>query len=146
MTPLPEVFMGYNIKPIDFKKFTELCYMLERYGKVQVKDIQGFEYPKNYYSATFQSESNRFNMYMNCYCSYLAFGVVQDEGISFIQNAALKSLINSYYPCIYVVPMNELSKNIQQAHIAQFSHNGRAALKVWLPLTMGEALFSWFFD
>ncbi|KZN61696.1 hypothetical protein [Pseudoalteromonas luteoviolacea] len=138
--------MGYNVKPTEFKQFAELCYMLERYGKVQVKDIQGFEYPKNYYSATFESAGQRFKLFMNCYCPCLAFGVAREEGISFIQNAALKSLIDSYYPLIYVMHPSELSMDIRQSHIAQFSSYGRAAMRSWLPLTIGEAMFSWFFD
>ncbi|KZN55310.1 hypothetical protein N474_15095 [Pseudoalteromonas luteoviolacea CPMOR-2] len=126
---LPEEFMGYNVEPTDIKQFTELCYMLGRLGQVQIKTIQGYEYPKNYYSATFIEKGSSCSIFMNCYSPLVAFGVIRERGILFEQNATLESLIAHHYPYIKVLTPKELAVGIQPSHLSAFSPKGRAAIE-----------------
>lgn len=146
MYKLPANFTGYHSGRIDFDEFKVLCYSLQGLGVINVKGVNGYEYPKNYYMATVTDSLGEFNIYMNCYCPVIAFGELTYEKEVYLDKKELAKNINDVNPEITVLDTSQLTEQITSGSKKDLGAIEVKELKFWLPCTVGRALFSWFFD
>ena len=64
---LPSKFTGYGSEKIEFLAFKSFCYTLQNQSIFKVTDINGYEYPKNFYQCNATDSEGNFTIYLNCY-------------------------------------------------------------------------------
>ncbi len=115
-------------------------------GLVNVCTVHGYEYPKNYYRATVTDSDGKFEIYPNCFCSALAFGHISDTEKCFESRPVIEASIKTLCPEVFVVSVQELNREVTSESKANLGSLELKALNYWLPSTVGDVLFSWYFD
>ena len=143
---LPEKFTGLDRKEVGVANFKSLCFSLQGMGLLNVIEIMGYEYPKNYYFASVVDSDEEFDIYMNAFCSVVGFGHITDEHEKYIDKPEIKKAIYNIDPRVEVLSVAELSQSVVAKSKEKLSGNELKDLNYWLPCTVGRVLFSWYFD
>lgn len=146
MYKLPAKFTGYNAEKIRVERFTLLCYSLQGLGLIKVLEVQGYDYPQNYYSALVEDCKGQFTLYMNCYTGVFCFGHITRKKQQYLSRTKLESSLKELYPEAVVLTESDLHKTITSEHMLNLNPMERKELNHWLPCTVGKAMFSWYFD
>lgn len=144
---LPPQFTGYNSKISSYRDFQALCFHLQNIGSLKVLKTSKYEYPKNYFAAFVENTESRFWIVQNCFVPYIAFAEKHTSGqFTFIEKLNIKVSMESFNSDLKILPVSELNEAIGQDHLSQLNNDEETAVKRCLPTTVGDVLFSWFFD
>ncbi|TMP37838.1 hypothetical protein CWB96_22435 [Pseudoalteromonas citrea] len=146
MFEIPQKFTGIDAEASDFKAFKTLCFTLQDLGFFKVINITDYDYPKNYYDAEVCDSSGTYHLLMNCFVPYLCFKKGADESVCLLDKASVSSAINSINSDFIVLSCEQLNQTVTDSHLVNLSRSERNDVKSWLPATVAEVMFSWFFD
>ena len=146
MYKLPEKFTGLDADLIGADEFKTLCYSLQGLSLLSVHSVEEYEYPKNYYVAKVSDESGRFEIYFNCYVGTIGFGNAAMEAIVFISKPGIEAALSAINSKYVVVPVDMLSSQAVKESLSGLCLIEAKEVYRWLPSTIGELLFSWYFD
>jgi len=143
---LPEKFTGINADIIGADEFKTLCYSLQGLSLLSVHSIELYEYPKNYYVAKVSDESGKYEIYFNCFVGAVGFGKVGTDAIVFISKPGIEAAVPALTSKYIVVENDILNSKAGKESVADLCPAEAKEVYRWLPSTIGELLFSWYFD
>jgi hypothetical protein len=146
MYTLPKKITGYGATQIGVDTFKSLCYSLQTLGAISIKEIRGYEYPKNYYCAIVSDEESEFCLYMNCFHPVIGFGNITDVSEEYFSKPKLTKAIESLGSKYSVLSPIELTAEVTSKAMVNLDKIESKAINRWLPCSTGRVLFSWFFD
>lgn len=146
MYQLPEKFTGYDAVEVGVDVFQSLCFSLQGMGIVNIQNVNGYDYPKNYYSALAEDGEGKFHIYMNCFTSVFCFGHITDEKQVYLTKGELEFAIKELYPDAVVLSESILKQEITKESKVKLRSTELKQLNYWLPCSVGRVMFSWFFD
>lgn len=146
MYTIPRKVTGYNSKRIGLKDFKALCYSLQGLDVLKVENIEGYEYPKNFYVADTSRKGDVLYIYMNCFVPLVAISKTRDDSPDFYDCPTINEAIEQIGGDYLVLSAEILESNIAEDMLQKLELSERKAVKYWLPSTVGEVIFSCFFD
>jgi hypothetical protein len=146
MYTLPNQITGYGATQVGVDTFKSLCYSLQTTGAISIKELRGYEYPKNYYCAIVSNKESEFCIYMNCFQPVIGFGIVTDKHEEYFSKPKLCGAIEQLSLNYRVLSPTELHTEISSDAMVNLDKMESKAISRWLPCSTGRIVFSWFFD
>ncbi len=146
MYKLPEDFTGYNVDLLDFRDFKSLCYSLQNIEVFKIKKLIDYQYPNNYFEAVVHYNYSEISFMQNCFVLVACFCTKKDENITYLDFPELSSAIKLFNSNIEILPKLILETSVNHSNVTQLCGYEENNVKFWLPATIGQLLFSWYFD
>jgi hypothetical protein len=143
---LPSGFTGYSNEAPNLKAFKKLCFSLEALNFFKVLTIFEYKYPDNYFKAEVSDGRNTFLFLQNCYVPYAAFRERHEESSNYIDKSITTEIITLLGSRLTILNTEFLNQEITKYHQEDLNLFEIKELKRWLPCTVGQALFSSYFD
>jgi hypothetical protein len=129
-----------------FKDFSQMMYSLQNSELFKILNIVSCKYPLNYYRADIEFKHEQITILQNCGSGHMAFAKNKKEDTyDFVDNINIQNAIYDFYPETSFLSQKLLNTTVHKNH-NYLSNINENDLSYWLPCTVGEIIFSWYFD